>query len=54
MFSHTITHHHYRFTVVRAALSRAPRGCRWFLRADLARFPLATTARKALALQSGR
>jgi A/G-specific adenine glycosylase len=51
-FRHTITHHHYTFTVLAAA---APTGrtrppFRWFDPAALTRIPLSTTARKALKL----
>jgi A/G-specific adenine glycosylase len=49
-FRHTITHRHYSFTVVEAALDGAPAGMRWFPPARLAAIPLATTARKALRL----
>jgi len=53
-FRHTITHHHYTFTVL-AATARRPGGqaspqFRWFDTAALARIPLSTTARKALKL----
>jgi A/G-specific adenine glycosylase len=49
-FRHTITHHHYTFTV-RAATGQ-PNGEQfgWFLPAELAAIPLSTTARKALKL----
>jgi A/G-specific adenine glycosylase len=49
-FRHTITHHHYTFTV-RAASGRAT-GPQfgWFSAAGLAAIPLSTTARKALML----
>jgi len=48
---HTITHHHYTFTVL-AASARRPAGDRfaWFDSARLAEIPLSTTARKALTL----
>ncbi len=47
-FRHTITHHHYTFTV-RAATARAPGpACAWFAPEELAAIPLSTTARKAL------
>ncbi len=47
---HTITHHHYRFTVM-AANGRA-RGAafEWFTPAEFGEIPLSTTARKALKL----
>jgi A/G-specific adenine glycosylase len=49
-FRHTITHHHYTFTVVSA--SARPRGAeyRWFEPAETVEVPLSTTARKALKL----
>jgi A/G-specific adenine glycosylase len=50
-FRHTITRHHYRFTVYVLSLRKpAPRGMRWFETADLSEIPLSTTARKALRL----
>lgn len=45
---HTITNHHYRLTVVRATVSRIPRGFSWISMADLNRIPLSTATRKAL------
>jgi A/G-specific adenine glycosylase len=53
-FRHTITHHHYTFTVL-AATPRRPPGpaspqFRWFRPAALTQIPLSTTARKALKL----
>ena len=49
-FRHTITHHHYRFTVA-AAAARVPKGrFRWFLVAEMLEIPLSSTARKALKL----
>ena len=53
-FRHTITHHHYTFTVL-AAAARRPTGpisppFRWFDPAALTGIPLSTTARKALKL----
>jgi A/G-specific adenine glycosylase len=45
---HTITHHHYRFEVVAAAVRRPGPGLHWFDPARLAEIPLSTTARKAL------
>jgi A/G-specific adenine glycosylase len=45
---HTITHHHYRFTVA-AAIARVPKGpFRWFYAAEMERVPVSSTARKAL------
>lgn len=49
-FRHTITHHHYTFTVIAASVPRAPLGMRWFGTENLISIPLSTTARKALAL----
>jgi A/G-specific adenine glycosylase len=49
-FRHTITHHHFTFTV-KAAMSRAAGAeFAWFASAQLADIPLSTTARKALHL----
>jgi A/G-specific adenine glycosylase len=48
-FRHTITHHHYRFTVLEGTARRIPQEMRWFSRQELANIPLSTTARKALA-----
>jgi len=49
-FRHTITHHHYTFTVRSAAVRRTGANFRWFAAAELAEIPLSTTARKALRL----
>jgi A/G-specific adenine glycosylase len=53
-FRHTITHHHYTFTVLAATAPRpvGPAGprFRWIHPAALTRIPLSTTARKALKL----
>lgn len=51
-FRHTITHHHYLFTVVKAALRQYPAGTDfdWFDPSQLVEIPLSTTARKALKL----
>jgi len=53
-FRHTITHHHYTFTVLAATPPRPtdPAGppFRWFEPAALTQIPLSTTARKALKL----
>ncbi len=49
-FRHTITNHHYAFTVVSARMRGNPRGFSWIERVHLARLPLSTTAKKALAL----
>ena len=49
-FRHTITHHHYTFTV-RSATVRVPGPhFRWFSAEELDGIPLSTTARKALKL----
>jgi A/G-specific adenine glycosylase len=50
-FKHSITRHDYTIEVFQATLSRAGRGHRWVNRDELDALPLATTARKALALQ---
>jgi A/G-specific adenine glycosylase len=52
-FRHTITHHHYTFSVRAATVGsawRPPQEFRWFAAAELAEIPLSTTARKALKL----
>ncbi len=51
-FRHTITHHHYTFTVQEAVLPKAhlDGSLRWFRAAELAEIPLSTTARKGLKL----
>jgi adenine-specific DNA glycosylase len=52
-FRHTITHHHYTFTVLLASTARPmPRRTefRWFSAARLGEIPLSTTARKGLRL----
>ena len=49
-FRHAITHHDYRIEVWRAKPVRAPKGHRWIGMDELRRLPLATTARKALAV----
>jgi A/G-specific adenine glycosylase len=52
-FRHTITHHHYTFTVLTAAMVRLPPGrtaFRWLFPAQLAGIPLSTIARKGLRL----
>jgi A/G-specific adenine glycosylase len=47
---HTITHHHYRFTVA-AATAGVPKGpFRWFDPDEMKAVPLSTTARKALSI----
>lgn len=50
-FRHTITHHHYRWSVYHAALHRGPAVAPpfgWFETPELAGIPLTTTARKGL------
>lgn len=49
-FKHTITHRHYRFVVKEATAIEVPRTARWFTPTQLKHLPLATTAKKALAL----
>jgi A/G-specific adenine glycosylase len=51
-FQHTITHHHYTFTVLAATPPTGPLRppFRWFAPVSLAQIPLSTTARKALKL----
>ncbi len=49
-FRHTITHHHYVFTVLSARAVASVTGFEWFETARLAEIPLSTTARKALKL----
>jgi A/G-specific adenine glycosylase len=49
-FRHTITHHHYTFTVKSATVRAIGPDFRWFSAGELAVIPLSTTARKALKL----
>jgi A/G-specific adenine glycosylase len=49
-FRHTITHHHYTFTVRSAAVRKPGRGYGWFSPAQLSEIPLSTIARKGLRL----
>jgi A/G-specific adenine glycosylase len=49
-FRHTITHHHYTFTVRSATVTRPGQDYQWFTREQLAEIPCATTAIKALKL----
>jgi adenine-specific DNA glycosylase len=54
-FRHTITHHHYTFTVKEAAAHVGPEGppesaLRWFRPSACLEIPLSTTARKGLKL----
>ena len=51
-FKHSITRHDYTIEVFTATLSRAGRGHRWVDKDELDSLPLATTARKALALRA--
>jgi A/G-specific adenine glycosylase len=58
-FRHTITHHHYTWTVMRATLPRSGAGggagtdFGWFASEELDGIPLCTTARKGLRLARG-
>ena len=47
-FRHTITHHHYTFSVAEASGPRPDGPFRWFHPSSMAQIPLSTTARKAL------
>ncbi len=49
-FRHTITNHHYSFTVVKAIISHAADGFAWFDKSQLEQIPLSTVARKSLAI----
>ena len=49
-FRHTITHHHYTFTVWSAQVARAPRFLEWLFIKNLKLLPLSTTSKKALKL----
>ncbi len=49
-FRHSITRHDYTVEVWQADPVKAPKGFRWIPRDELAALPLATTARKALAI----
>ena len=49
-FRHTITHHHYTFTVRAASVRTTGPEFRWFAAAQLEGIPFSTTARKALKL----
>lgn len=48
-FRHTIVHTTYLVQVDRALAGRCPEGFQWVAKPDLAKLPLSTTARKALA-----
>ncbi len=47
-FRHTITHHHFTFSVAEGSSSRKHPPFRWFSTGELEDIPLSTTARKAL------
>ena len=49
-FRHTITHHRYRFTVLRAEIRRPPKEFRWIANDLFTTLPISTITRKALAL----
>jgi A/G-specific adenine glycosylase len=49
-FRHTITHHHYTFTVIAANVAKPEGDYRWLAREECLKVPLSTTARKALEL----
>lgn len=49
-FNHSITNHRYAVSVIAARVNGTPAGFRWISRPGLARIPLSTTTRKALAL----
>jgi A/G-specific adenine glycosylase len=49
-FRHTITHHHYTFTVRSASVRAIGADFRWFSAGELSNIPLSTTARKSLKL----
>ena len=49
-FRHTITHHHYTLTVMKAAARPRSAEFGWFTAEELGGIPLSTTARKALQL----
>jgi A/G-specific adenine glycosylase len=49
-FRHSITRHDYLIEVWRTAPVKAPKGFHWIAADELPRLPLATTARKALAV----
>ncbi len=54
MIRHTITRYRYEYTVVRAAIRRAPAGFQWVPVAGLGRLPLTTATRKALSIATVR
>ncbi len=52
-FRHTITHHHYRFTVHEAVVRAVPKGFRWFSCKEFDEIPFSTTAKKGFACSIG-
>lgn len=50
-FRHSITHHRYRFTVLRGTVSRKPAGFQWIPLEQLPSLPLSTITKKALRLR---
>jgi A/G-specific adenine glycosylase len=52
-FRHTITNHHYSFTVVKAIISDVDNGFEWFDKSQLEQIPLSTVTRKALVFWYG-
>jgi A/G-specific adenine glycosylase len=53
-FAHSIMHHRYAVTVIAARIRRVPAGFRWVPRRNLARIPLSTMSRKAIAAWCAR
>ena len=52
VFRHTITHHLYLFTVVRATVRGTPKGFEWLDKQRLAGLPLSTVTHKALQIMN--
>jgi A/G-specific adenine glycosylase len=52
-FRHTITHHHYHFTVHEAVVRAIPKAFRWVSCKDIDEIPLSTTAKKGLRCSIG-
>ena len=50
-FRHSITHHRYRFTVLRGTVGRKPAGFQWIPLEQLPSLPLSTITKKALRLR---
>jgi A/G-specific adenine glycosylase len=50
-FRHTITHHNFRFTVLRAEIRRLNKGFEWIEGSSMDSLPVSTITRKALALK---